>query len=82
MENILKTVDTQQFIFGIYIKNIMFYAISAILGLKCTDIQIIWNFPTKIWQKLEKKNNFKKPSMSRHKEMSNAQFGQVASKKL
>ena len=57
-----------------------FYA--AILDSKCTDIQIMWNFPTEIWQKLEKKMNLKKPSMSRHKEMSNAQFGQVASKKL
>ena len=28
---------------------------SAILGSKCTDIQIMWNFPTEIWQKLEKK---------------------------
>ena len=31
---------------------------------------------------MEKKINLKKPSMSRQKEMSNAQFGQVASKKL
>ena len=47
------------FIFGIYIKN-MFYAVtekkyfSTILGSKCTDIQIIWNFSAEKWRKLEK----------------------------